>query len=272
MANAQTGYADINGARLYYEVAGQGHPLVFIHAWIADNTMWDGQFAALANQYRVIRYDNRGFGKTEPVDGEFSPREDLLGLLKRLDIEQAYLVGCSNGGTVAMDFTLEHPDTVDALVMVGSGPGGLEIDVPPPRQFAEAEEARKAHDWERLLELETQVWIDGEGRTPDQVDPAFREHAKAMNRQIMAYQAKELGKTKPGLQPPAVQRLDELHLPVLVVCGDLDNSFAKAAADYMEQHIAGATKVIMRGTAHLPSLEQPTEFNRILLDFFGHLQ
>lgn len=272
MANGQTGYAEINGARLYYEVVGQGHPLVFVHAWIADNTMWDGQVAALARDYRVIRYDNRGFGKTEPVDGEFSAREDLYALLKSLGVDRTYLVGCSNGGSIAMDFTLEHPDMVDALVMVSSGPGGLNLDVPMPAQFDEAEEAWKAKDWERVLELETQVWIDGQGRTPAQVDPAVREHAKAMNRQVKAYEAKGLGKAKPGLQPPAVQRLDELHLPVLIVCGDLDEPYAGAAADYMEQHIAGARKVVMHGTAHLPSLEQPAEFNRILLDFLRPLK
>src|SRR6185369_3177599 len=121
MADVQTGFADVNGAKLYYEVAGQGHALAFVHAWIADNTMWDGQFAEFAKHYRVIRYDNRGFGKTEPVDAEFSAREDLHGLLKFLGVERTYLVGCSNGGGISIDLTLEHPELVDALVTVGSG-------------------------------------------------------------------------------------------------------------------------------------------------------
>ena len=265
--DAQSGYADINGAKIYYEMAGQGHPAVFIHAWIADNTMWDGQFLEFSKHYRTIRYDNRGFGNTEPVDAEFSPREDLYALLKTLDVDRTFLIGCSNGGGISMDFALEHPDMVDALVMVSSGPSGLRLEVEEPPQQSEAEAAYKARDWERLLELETQVWIDGRGRTADQVDPKVRAHAMQMNRKVMAHEAKGLGKYKPGLQPPAVERIHELHLPVLIIYGDRDEAFAIAAADYMEKHIAGVKKVAIHNTAHLPSLEVPAEFNRVVLDF-----
>jgi 3-oxoadipate enol-lactonase len=271
MADVQKGYAEINGAKIYYEAAGQGHPIMFIHAWIADNTMWDAQFTEFAKDYRVIRYDNRGFGNTEPVDGEATTHDDLYDLLKFLGVDKTYLVGCSNGGGVSMNFTLLHPQMVDALVMVGSGPGGLELDVPQPPQFTEAEAAWKAGNWERLLELETQVWFDGLGRAPDQVDQKARQHAIEMNRKVMAHEQKKLGSLTVGINPPAVERLDELNLAVLVICGSHDTPYSLAAADYMEKHIKGAKKVILPGTAHLPSLEVPTAFNQVLRGFLNSL-
>ena len=77
----ESGYAEVSGARFYYEVAGQGDPVVFVHAGIADRRMWDAQFDAFARQYRALRYDRRGFGNTAMVAGTFSHRRDLHALL-----------------------------------------------------------------------------------------------------------------------------------------------------------------------------------------------
>src|SRR5215208_6198208 len=93
----ETGMAEVNGARIYYEVAGEGDPLVLVHAGIADSRMWEDQLMAFADRYRVIRYDMRGFGMTAMVDLPFSHHEDLRGLLDSLDVERAHLVGCSMG-------------------------------------------------------------------------------------------------------------------------------------------------------------------------------
>ncbi|MEP7286182.1 MAG: alpha/beta hydrolase [Chloroflexota bacterium] len=267
MSEAQTDYAEINGAKLYFEVAGEGHLLVMVHAGIADSRMWDDQFPEFAKQYRTIRYDQRGYGNSEPVDSEYSFREDLAALLKFLNVEQTYLIGCSMGGGTCMDFTLEHPEMVGALIMVGSGPSGLNLDVPEPALVPEIMKASDAKDWEKLLELETQLFFDGEGRTPDQVDQQVRQRAVAMNRQAIAHEAKGLGKPKPSIKPSAAERLGDLHLPVLAIYGDRDEAYAHMVADYMEQHIAGAQKVMIPNTAHLPNMEQPAAFNGIVLDF-----
>ena len=105
----ESGYAEVGGARFYYEVAGQGDPIVFVHAGIADRRMWDAQFDVFARQYRVLRYDRRGFGNTAMVAGAFSHHRDLHALLEFLEIEAAYLVGCSQGAKTIIDFALEHP-------------------------------------------------------------------------------------------------------------------------------------------------------------------
>src|SRR5688500_4113635 len=124
----ETGMADVNGARIYYEVAGEGEPLVLVHAGIADSRMWDGQLTAFADRNRVIRHDMRGFGMSAMVDGPFSHHDDLRGLLDSLDVERAHLVGCSMGGGAVLDFALGYPQRVVNLVLVGSAVGGFSPD------------------------------------------------------------------------------------------------------------------------------------------------
>src|SRR5947209_20150411 len=104
---AETGYIETNGTKLYYEVMGEGHPLVLIHGGYMDRRMWDDQFAAFAEQYQVIRYDVRGFGKTELPQVPYADRQDLYDLLQALGVTKTYLLGLSLGGEVAIDFTLE---------------------------------------------------------------------------------------------------------------------------------------------------------------------
>src|SRR2546421_4086278 len=122
----QTGFAEINGTTLYYEVAGAGHPFVLVHGHLLDRRSWDEQFAVFAQRYRVVRYDQRGFGDSGLITpGEpYSDRQDLYALMQFLGIERAYLMGVSGGGALAIDFTLEHPEMVDALIPVAAGVSG----------------------------------------------------------------------------------------------------------------------------------------------------
>ncbi len=115
-----TGFAEVNETRLYYELMGEGQPIVLIHGGAVDRRMWDDQFQAFAEHYRVIRYDLRGSGKSEIPKKQFSNMEDLLHLLRFLNVDKAYLLGLSRGGGVAADFTLEHPEMVDALILASN--------------------------------------------------------------------------------------------------------------------------------------------------------
>ncbi|MGH2399453.1 MAG: alpha/beta fold hydrolase, partial [bacterium] len=96
--HSDTGFLSVPGAQLYYEVAGAGDSLVFIHAGVADSRMWDEQFAVFSQRHRVVRYDTRGFGRSKTEDVEFSNHEDLRDLLDHLEIEKASLVGASRAG------------------------------------------------------------------------------------------------------------------------------------------------------------------------------
>lgn len=129
MQQLQTGFVETNGTKLYYEMVGEGHPLVLIHGGYMDRRMWDDQLAVFAEHYRVIRYDVRGFGKSELPQVPYADRQDLAALLAFLGIEKTYLLGLSLGGVIALDFTLDYPYMVEALILVGSPISGFPYEL-----------------------------------------------------------------------------------------------------------------------------------------------
>lgn len=274
MLNPQTksGFVNNGNARLYYETAGQGLPLVMIHAGVADSRQWNNEFAFFAQNYQVVRYDMRGYGKSEPVDGEFNPMDDLIAILDSLELhEPVVLMGCSMGGGLAMDFALTHPLRARALIMVGSAPSGLELDVPAPAKFAEAEKAFEAGDLDLVCELETQIWFDGAGRTPEQVNQEMRKLLYEMNRLALAHEVKQLGKRLPNSPTSASDRLSDLNLPVLIVVGAHDTPYILAASNYMVERIPSAQKALIEDAAHLPNMDQPGQFQAIVSHFLNGL-
>jgi pimeloyl-ACP methyl ester carboxylesterase len=267
----KSGFVHHGNARLYYETAGQGVPFVMIHAGVADSRQWNNEFESFARTYRVVRYDMRGYGKSEPVDGEFNHMDDLVTVLKSLELnEPVIIMGCSMGGGLAMDFALTHPSRVRALIMVGSGPSGLELDVPAPAKFADVEKAFEAGDLDLVCEIETQIWFDGAGRTPEQVNQGMRKLLYEMNRQALAHEAKQLGKRLPNVQTPVFDRLSDLKVPVLVIIGAHDTPYILAAADYMAERIPFVQKVVIEDGAHLPNMDQPEEFQTIVTNFLDN--
>ncbi len=267
-----TGFVAADNANLFSEIGGSGTPFVMIHAGVADHRQWDNEFAAFAKKYRVMRYDMRGYGKSEPVEGDFTHMADLEVLLETLHIrEPMTIMGCSMGGGIAMDFTLTHPALVKALIMVGSAPSGLDLDVPETDKFADVEKAIKEGNLDLANEIETQIWFDGTGRTPQQVNQKARKLLSEMNRIALGYEALNLGKRKPNLKQLAAERLPEIACPVLVVVGANDTPYILAAADYMETNIKSARKVVIEDAAHLPNMEHPQLFDKIVNEFLDTL-
>ena len=266
MAN---GFAEVGGAKFYYEVAGAGRPLVLVHAGITDRRMWDDQFHVFARYYRVIRYQRRGSAATGAPAGAYSQHQDLYHLLESLGIERAFFVGCSQGGKTAIDFTLEHPEKTGALILVASALSGFTFAGQMPRQWQELELADAAGDTERVNELEMQIWVDGPHRAPEQVGLGVRERVREMN-YIALTKSVSLGAER-QLEPTAADRLGEIQAPTQIIVGDLDTPQTLATADFLAERIRGSRKVVMSGTAHLPNMERPEEFNRHVLTFLsGH--
>jgi 3-oxoadipate enol-lactonase len=159
-----SGFLQVDGGRIYYEVDGDGHPLLLIHGGLGSLRMWDGQVPAFAERYQVIRYDTRGFGRTETEDVEFANREDAGAVLDHLGAASAHVVGQSRGGMIAIDLAIEHPERVDSLVSVAGGIGGYEAQPPAvgdPPPWEEMDRLWESKDWRSMAELETRVWVDG---------------------------------------------------------------------------------------------------------------
>jgi pimeloyl-ACP methyl ester carboxylesterase len=265
------GSADINGTKLYYEVAGEGHPLVLLHSGLTTCQMWDAQWETCAQHYRVIRTDARGVGWSRMLPGPFSPREDLYQLLRFLGVERVYLLGSSMGGHLAVDFALEHPEMVAALIPVGAGISGEQPSDFLLERWKEIDAVAESGDIAQAVELELQLWVDGPGRAPGSADPAVREQVRRMNTEnFKRALEEEQGESQP-LEPPAIGRLGEIRVPTLVLVGEQDVPEKLVSADLLAQGIPGAQKIVMPGTAHLPSMEQPEQFNRLVLEFLGSL-
>jgi pimeloyl-ACP methyl ester carboxylesterase len=258
------GAAELNGTTFHYEMAGIGPPVVLLHAGIADSRMWEGQFAPLSKWFKVVRYDMRGYGRTPPSEGQFSHRDDLAVLLSHLEIDRASLVGCSQGSKTALDFALQYPERVERLVLTSPAVSGFQFDGPPPPQVEALEAAEAAGDLARVNELEMQIWIDGPHRSPADVDPGVRALVAEMN--LIALANESIGDEAP-LPHPAAGRVGEVNAPVLVIHGGVDTPRTLAAADFLAAELPDVQRVVMSGLTHLPNMEQPEAFNRLVAEF-----
>jgi 3-oxoadipate enol-lactonase len=271
MSDSGSGFVAVNGGSLYYEEQGSGPAVCLIHAGVANLRMWDGLVPLLVDRWRVVRYDTRGFGRSESQPVDFSDHDDLVAVLDHTGAEEAILVGVSRAGSIALDFTLEYPERVRGLVLVSSAPRGLEL--PPSGQdesMWDEEEARlAAKDWEWLAQTETAWWVDGPGQEATRVDPAVRSlvHGWILDN----YRAEKETGNPMRLDPPAGTRLTELGIPLLVIVGDLDDRDTIAASEMVADAVAGARLEVFEGAAHMLSLEQPQRFADVLLGFLEGL-
>jgi len=266
MMQRHRGFAAINGAQLYYEVAGSGHPFVMVHGHLLDSGQWDDQFVAFAHHYQVIRYDARGFGQSDLPPAPFAYHEDLHALLQILGIEHAYLMGCSGGGATIIDFALTYPGMVDGLILVGTGIGGYQPAGPPPPQLQAMGEALQNGEIARAVELSLQALTDGHRRMATQVNPQARERTRAMTARLLARPPVPAA-VQQSLEPPAIERLSAITVPTLVLVGGEDQAPLQEIADLVTAQIAGAQKRVIPAAGHHPNLEQPGLFNQIIQKF-----
>ncbi len=253
---------------LYYEVAGEGQPLVLIHGGLVHSGLWDDQFEVFAEHYCTVRYDVRGFGQSKAPASYFSHHGDLRDLLDYLGIERTYVLGLSMGGLIAIDFTLTYPTRVAALLPIAAGLSGYHATSNTALRN-EMIAAYERGDMERAVELSLQAWTDGPYRTPDQVDPVVRERIRAMS--IHTFGLPDVDQWLQHLEPPAIDRLAEIHVPTLFVVGDKDVEDILKIGDLIVANVRGAQRAVIPNTAHHLNMEQPAEFNRIVLEFLNSL-
>jgi pimeloyl-ACP methyl ester carboxylesterase len=207
----------------------------------------------------------RGFGKSELPPTPWSPHGDLYALFEELGLKPAHIVGCSMGGGLAIDFALDHPERVSKLVIVDGGPHGQPERPEHNHLFSEVEAADQSGDHVALNAAEARLWLDGPYRPKGYVGGELRELFLDMNGANMDNDWSSA--PMQHLEPPAFERLKEITAPTLIVVGDKDLAPVLETADLLASSIKGARKVVIRDAAHLPSLEHPEEFNRIVLDF-----
>jgi len=270
---AQNGVVNVGDGKLWYEIGGEGETLVLIHAGVVDSRMWDDQWGAFTQHYRVIRFDQRGFGKSDPAQGPVSRREDLLRLLDALGVERAAFLGSSLGGETAIDVAIEHPERVAALIVASAVPSGFELKGEPPRYLMEMMAAAQEGNLERTADLQVRIFVDGPFREPEQVDSAVRQRMAEMTRIPVKQKTMFIADGEPlnPLNPPASTRLKEIQAPALILAGALDHPEILRAAESMAREIQGAQKAILPNSAHFLNMENPQLFNQAVLNFLGGL-
>src|ERR1041385_5575360 len=188
-------YADIKDVRLYYERVGDGSDVVLVHAGCADRRMWEGQFSALAQHYRVLRYDMRGYGNSTLSTNPFSNRDDLYRLFEFLGIRQAHFIACSIGSLSTIDFALEHPEKVSSLVLVSPALSVYSYHAPPPQPVLDLIAARQSGNLERAAELQAQIWAVGFKRSADRVNREVHDLVRQMSLDALNKQKEAIKET-----------------------------------------------------------------------------
>jgi 3-oxoadipate enol-lactonase len=255
---------------LYHQIEGEGAPLVLIHAGICDSRMWDAQWPAAAEGHRALRYDMRGFGRSPIPPEPFSHAADLADLLDSQALSGAALVAVSMGGRVALELAIARPDLVSKLVLSGPGlPNHAWSQA--VREYGEAEDAAiEAGDLDAASEINVRFWVDGVGRTPDQVDAEVRSRVHEMQRLALELQIEAGEAAEEHLLAEDVdRRLGEITVPAMVLVGEHDVADMHEIAGRIAAAVPGARLERIAGTAHLPSMERPAEFDRLVLGFLS---
>ncbi len=261
----QSGFAELNGARLYYEIAGSGEPLVFIHGFSLDTRMWDDQWEFFARRYRVIRYDVRGFGKSSlPGMEPYAQADDLKALLEHLPAAPAHIVGLSMGGRIALDFAAAYPELARSLIPVDTTLGGFtstskkDWGLPGALARSAGVTVGKNH------------WLSEELFAPANEQPRVAARLREM---VEDYSGYHWTSRDPGRwsDAPAIRRLDQIRALTLVVVGERDLPDFHAIADLLAEQIPNARKVVIGGAGHLVNMEAPEEFNEVVLNFLREI-
>ena len=263
---------DVHGIVTASATDGASAPdIVLLHAGVTDRRAWGPVIEVLSPPHRCVAFDARGFGDSTYDLEPFSRVDDAIAVMDAAGVACGVLIGSSIGGRTALDVTLDHPERVSGLVLVGSAIGGApEEEHDPPEVAALAEQveaAEAAGDLEEVNRLEAQIWLDGVVGTEGRVAGATRELFLTMNRQALS--APPTGKEDRTSR--AWLRLEEISVPTLVLVGELDLVEFQARSESAAQRIRGARCVRLPDVAHLPTLEGDPDCLEAIARFVGSI-
>ena len=260
-------YIDVDGGKLFYEIAGEGETIVLLHDGILHHVVWDEQFPVLAKNYRVVRYDRRGFGRSDSPQAPFSHLDDLNQVFDQFKIDKAIIFGMSAGGGLAIDFALKYPDKVNALILAGAVVSGYGYS----NHFL----TRGGHIRSIADYLEPNKFIQYFGwDDPYEIYPENRDAKEKFLRLLKANPQNVKGALGYFSQPPdrpAVKFLSEINIPALVLVGEYDIPDVHAHSGVIEAGIPNAKREVIFKSGHLIPLEQPEVFNASVLRFLNSL-
>jgi len=274
--HSDSGYAEINGTKLYWETAGIGDAIVLIHGSFGDRRFWDFQFTALSKKYKVLRYDVRGYGKSAlpKSDEPYTDAEDLNALMEFLKIKKAHVCGLSLGSIVGIDFALSHPDKLISLILCGPRVAGDGTDeyrtinadtvraiIAKTTDMVKNKSAKEATDY---------LWTGNHSMGKTVISSITREKLLNMGYEYSWW--RYLNTSKRGLVfPMAIKKLYEIKTPTLILTAEYDLELCKEVAVIIVKEIAGAKLISVKGAGHIMNMDKPRKFNKAIFKFIRKL-
>ena len=256
-----SGYAEVNGTRLYYELSGDGPTVVLIHGFSIDTRMWDDQMDLLTSHFQVLRYDMRGFGRSAlPDERAYDPCVDLFELLTFLKIEKVGVIGLSLGGWVAVDFAIAYPQLVSSLVAADAAIMGYEWQEGRPSvQPVEVAQSKG-------IEQAKNFWL------ASPLFEAARRHPRVLRRldeMVSDYSGWHWVHENPQIlaDEPAIYNLKNIECPTLVIVGEHDVFDFQQIAKILDAEIPNSKLVVIDEAGHMSNMENPQQFNQALKEF-----
>ena len=256
-------YLDVGGSKIYYEEAGTGSAtIVLLHDGLLGSESWNEVWDKLAAKYHVIRYDRRGYGRSEPAKVAFSPSDDLAKLLTHLKAQPAVIVGSSSGGALAIDFAIAHPEMVSGLFLIGPVLHGMRYT-----EYFLARAHRNVEPFEKKGDIKAAIknWSEDRFLIANGHDQARKKFYDALlaSSQNLKYDPQFEKK----LSPPASQRLAEIKAPTLILAGESDIADVHAHCGAINTGIRDSQRVVLKDAGHLVQLDCPDEVVRQLIVF-----
>ena len=261
----KAGYISVDGGKIYYEEKGQGEAIVFLHPGLTDLRMWNKQVSNLSKNYRVICYDQRGYGKSDIPTEKYSTNKDLLTLLDSLDIEKVNLVGICMGGLHALEFVNEYPNKVEKIILSGTA----FINWKYPESVN-----RKNITFSNIVQEGAEKAINTIKTDPfwkqsypsDKYPEAQKLFLEYLDDNIKAFtvnwQLKEQDLT-------IIDKVSEINKPVLIIRPEFEMDYVVDIANYLLKNIEGSNSIDIRGAGHFANMEKPEKFNEIIFEFIN---
>ena len=272
-----TGYALVNGTKLYYEINGAGETLILIHGNFGDRRYWDLQFHELSKKYKVLRYDYRGYGRSAlpKADEAYKDCDDLKALMEFFGIKKAHLCGLSQGGDIAIDFALAYPDMAISLIPIGPQVMGMGEEEYNTSSFDTLRTAAlQAFDILKrkgAKEATDFLWTGDNVFAKSIISPVTRKALLEMGYDYSWWRYLNLNK-RGYAYPMAIKKLNEIKIPTLIVTAEFDLQVCKELADLMARRIPGAKLVSIKRAGHIMNMDQPKEFNELIIKFLDSIK
>lgn len=271
-APVQTGFIPAGGLKVYYERQGKGPTLLLLHAGLQNHTMWQPQVAALSKQYDVVTIDLPYHGQTTGTDTTILVQDVIRIVLDSLHIQKTSLAGLSMGSNAVQDFIIAYPQRVNKAILISAGINGYDhhypVDSASMQWFLKFGAALEKKDTVTAAREFTKAWAEGIYRSSDSLQQPVSKYVLATTLATLR-QHKAAGWPRLADNPPAMERIPTIQVPVLIINGDKDLPYITTVCNYLEKTIPGAKHIVMKDVAHMLNMEKPEELNGLMEEFLG---